>query len=412
MKMIKNAVIVSTSVFAAAVWADVPQVSDVLSIQDSSTREVLVSYTLSSPAIVTLSVETNVTDDVWVPIGDENLWYVSGDANKKVDAGWHELKWLPHKAWPEHVINDSKIRIGVKAWALTCPPEIMTVDLKSENTVNYYSSAAALPGGIQDKRYKTDVLVLRHIPAANVTWTMGAPVGELGRVNNEIAHQVTHTSDYWIGVYEVTQRQYEIITGKRQGYFSNLAYYATRPVDCVSYDSILSDNGFIGILRTRSGVAGFTLPTEAQWEFACRAGEGAALYNGQNLIDGGGYTPNQFVLPLARFIGNSGESNKTLAPADSGPEKGSAPVGSYEPNAWGLYDMLGNLYEWCLDWYQDDISNVDPATGPASGTQRVVRGGWHAEGAWQCRCARRAGFASNSAYGENGFRVACPITAQ
>ena len=129
--MIKNAVIVSTSVFAAAVWADVPQVSDVLSIQDSSTREVLVSYTLSSPAIVTLSVETNVTDDVWVPIGDENLWYVSGDANKKVDAGWHELKWLPHKAWPEHVINDSKIRIGVKAWALDCPPEIMTVDLRN-----------------------------------------------------------------------------------------------------------------------------------------------------------------------------------------------------------------------------------------------------------------------------------------
>ena len=74
--------------------------------------------------------------------------------------------------------------------------------------------------------------------------------------------------------------------------------------------------------------------------------------------------------------------------------------------------MLGNMYEWCLDWYQDDISNVDPATGPASGTQRVIRGGWHAEGAWQCRCARRAGFGSNSAFGENGFRVACPITAQ
>ena len=412
MKMIKNAVIVSTSVFAAAVWADVPQVSDVLSIQDSSTREVLVSYTLSSPAIVTLSVETNVTDDVWVPIGDENLWYVSGDANKKVDAGWHELKWLPHKAWPEHVINDSKIRIGVKAWALDCPPEIMTVDLKSANTVNYYSSAAALPGGVQDKRYKTDVLVLRHIPAANVTWTMGAPVGELGRADNEIAHQVTLAADYWIGVYEVTQRQYEILKGERPAYFSNLEYYATRPVDCVSYDSILGSNGFFENLRNRSGVAGFTLPTEAQWEFACRAGEGAALYNGQNLIDGGGYKPDQFVLPLARFTGNSGESTKQLAPKDSGPEKGSAPVGSYEPNAWGLYDMLGNLYEWCLDWYQDDISKVNPATGPASGTQRVVRGGWHAEGAWQCRCARRAGFGSNSAFGENGFRVACPITAQ
>ena len=410
--MNKNALALVSSLLAATVWADAPQVSDVTATQDYATRRVTVSYTLSAPAIITLSVETNATDDVWVSIGDENLWYVSGDVNKKVENGAHTLSWLPHKAWPDHVITDSRIRIGVKAWALDCPPEIMAVDLKAANTVKYYSSAAALPGGVQDKRYKTDVLVLRHIPAANVTWTMGAPVGELGRVNNEIAHQVTLAADYWIGVYEVTQRQYEILIGNRQGYFSNLKYYATRPVDCVSYDSILGSNGFFENLRNRSGVAGFTLPTEAQWEFACRAGEGAALYNGQNLIDGGGYKPDQFVLPLARFLGNSGESNKTLAPADSGPEKGSAPVGSYEPNAWGLYDMLGNLYEWCLDWYQDDISKVDPATGPASGTQRVVRGGWHAEGAWQCRCARRAGFGSNSAFGENGFRVACPITAQ
>ena len=399
---------------AVLAFATTPEISDVTATQNES-RRVTVGYTLkNASAIITLSVETNVTDDVWVSIGDENLTHVAGEANKIVEPGTRSLTWLPHKAWPDHLIADGKIRIGVKAWALEEPPEIMVVDLKAANTVNYYSSAAALPGGVQDKRYKTDVLVLRHIPAANVTWTMGAPVGELGRVNNEIAHQVTLAADYWIGVYEVTQRQYEILIGKRQGYFSNLEYYATRPVDCVSYDNILGSNGFIENLRNRTGVAGFTLPTEAQWEFACRAGEGAALYNGQNLIDdkNAGYTPDQFVLPLARFTGNSGESTKQLAPKDSGPEKGSAPVGSYEPNAWGLYDMLGNMYEWCLDWYQDDISKVDPATGPASGTQRVIRGGWHAEGAWQCRCARRAGFGSNSAFGENGFRVACPITAQ
>ena len=413
--MKKNIIVLASSVFAAAVFAaDVPQVSNITATQSIESRKVTVSYNLNTKAIVTLTVETNRVADVWEPIGDEKLWYVSGDANKVVEAGKHTLTWLPHKAWPNNIITDSKIRIGVKAWALDCPPEIMTVDLKSANTVNYYSSAAALPGGVQDKRYKTDVLVLRHIPAANVTWTMGAPVGELGRADNEIAHQVTLAADYWIGVYEVTQRQYEILKGERPAYFSNLEYYATRPVDCVSYDKILGSNGFFENLRNRSGVAGFTLPTEAQWEFACRAGEGAALYNGQNLIDdkNAGYTPDQFVLPLARFTGNSGESTKQLAPKDSGPEKGSAPVGSYEPNAWGLYDMLGNMYEWCLDWYQDDISNVDPATGPASGTQRVIRGGWHAEGAWQCRCARRAGFGSNSAFGENGFRVACPITAQ
>ena len=409
MNVIKNTLVVASSVLAATVWADAPQVSNVSSTQDSATRKVTVAYTVSAPAIVTLSVETNVADNVWAPIGDENLWYVSGDANKKVEAGDHTLTWLPHKAWPDHVITDSRIRIGVKAWALDCPPEIMAVDLKAANTVNYYSSAAALPGGVQDKRYKTDVLVLRHIPAANVTWTLGAPKGELGRSDNEVAHQVTLAADYWIGVYEVTQRQYEILTGTRQGYFSNPDYYATRPVDCVSYDGILKSNGFIGLLRTRSGITGFTLPTEAQWEFACRAGEGAALYNGQNLIES---NPNYYVAPLARFDYNSGESNGKLAASDSGPERGSALVGSYEPNAWGLYDMLGNMFEWCLDWYQEDISNVDPATGPASGTQRVVRGGWHALGAWQCRCARRAAYAPSAAYGEHGFRVACPIVSE
>ena len=398
---------------AVLAFATTPEISDVTATQNES-RRVTVGYTLkNASAIITLSVETNVTDDVWVSIGDENLTHVAGEANKIVEPGTRSLTWLPHKAWPDHLIADGKIRIGVKAWALEEPPEIMAVDLKAANTVNYYSSAAALPGGVQDRRYKTDVLVLRHIPAANVTWTMGSPETELGRnANNEYAHQVTLGADYWIGVYEVTQRQYENLKGEKKGHYNNPDYYATRPVDCCSYDQALGSDSFIVRLRQISGISGFTFPTEAQWEFACRAGEGAALYNGQNLIDGGGYKPDQFVLPLARFLGNSGESNKTLAPADSGPEKGSAPVGSYEPNAWGLYDMLGNMYEWCLDWYQHDISNVDPATGPASGTQRVVRGGWHAEGAWQCRCARRAGFASNSAFGENGFRVACPITAQ
>ena len=407
--MKKNIIVLASSVFAAAVLAaDVPQVSNITATQSIASREVTVSYTLNTRAIVTLSVETNRIDDVWEPIGDEKLWYVSGDANKVVEAGARKLVWLPHKAWPNNIITDSKIRIGVKAWALDCPPEIMAVDLKAANTVNYYSSAAALPGGVQDKRYKTDVLVLRHIPAANVTWTMGAPKGELGRGNNEVAHQVTLGADYWIGVYEVTQRQYEILTGKRQGYFSNPNYYATRPADCVSYNSILSDSGFIGLLRKRSGIAGFTLPTEAQWEFACRAGEGAALYNGQNLSD---KHEDANVGLLARYRYNSGESD-ALAPADSGPELGSAPVGSYEPNAWGLYDMLGNVMEWCLDWFQDDLRGVDPEIGPESGSSRAVRGGWHRWEVEGCRCSFRGGYPSTAAWGENGFRVACPIVAE
>ncbi|MGN0833785.1 MAG: formylglycine-generating enzyme family protein [Kiritimatiellia bacterium] len=407
--MKKHALVFASSVFAAVVWADAPQVSNVSSTQDPTTRKVTVAYTLSAPAIVTLSVETNVADEVWAPIGDENLWYVSGAANKKVAAGEHTLTWLPHKAWPNHVITDSKIRIGVKAWALDCPPEIMAVDLKAANTVNYYSSAAALPGGVQDKRYKTDVLVLRHIPAANVTWTMGSPTTELGRNNgNEYAHQVTLEADYWIGVYEITQRQYEHLTGLKPAYFNHPDYYATRPVDCCSYDTVVGSDGFIVRLRNLSGLSGFTLPTEAQWEFACRAGEGAALYSGQNLAS---KTEDANLGLLARYRYNSGETS-SLAPQNSGPELGSAPVGSYAPNAWGIYDLFGNVMEWCLDWYQDDISEVDPATGPTSGSNRAVRGGWHRSEGAQCRSAFRGSYPSSAGWGENGFRVACPIAAE
>ena len=396
---------------AVLAFATTPEISDVTATQNES-RRVTVGYTLkNASAIITLSVETNVTDDVWVSIGDENLTHVAGEANKIVEPGTRSLTWLPHKAWPDHLIADGKIRIGVKAWALEEPPEIMAVDLKAANTVNYYSSAAALPGGVQDRRYKTDVLVLRHIPAANVTWTMGSPETELGRnANNEYAHQVTLGADYWIGVYEVTQRQYENLKGEKKGHYNNPDYYATRPVDCCSYDQALGSDSFIVRLRQISGISGFTFPTEAQWEFACRAGEGAALYNGQNLSD---KSKDANLGLLARYDYTSGEGEiGNLAPQNSGPEMASALVGSYAPNAWGLYDMLGNVLEWCVDWYQDDLRTVDPATGPTSGNQRVVRGGWHHTKANGCRCAWRTGDPPNAAWAEHGFRVACPIMAQ
>ena len=151
----------------------------------------------------------------------------------------------------------------------------------------------------------------------------------------------------------------------------------------------MGSNGFFENLRNRSGVAGFTLPTEAQWEFACRAGEGAALYNGQNLSD---KREDANVGLLARYRYNSGESD-ALAPADSGPELGSAPVGSYEPNAWGLYDMIGNVWELC----KKEGSAV-----------------WRRGGAWNgtvggCRSACRRTFSTDGTDPAIGFRVVSPI---
>ncbi len=171
----------------------------------------------------------------------------------------------------------------------------MVIDLSggtgaSSYPVTYLSSVPA--GGWADT-YKTTKLVLRKIPAG--TFTMGSPTGELGRQSDEIQHTVTLTKAFYIGVFEVTQRQWELVMGNRPSYFNNSAYYATRPVEQVSYNDVrenpansaISPNwpassqvhpdSFMGKLRSKTGFATFDLPTESQWEYACRAGTVTAL---------------------------------------------------------------------------------------------------------------------------------------
>lgn len=403
--------------------ASVPVVSNVTTTQNSA-RRVIVNYTLSEePGIVTLTAQTNRGDNVWVDVDDANLTYVSGDVNKVVPVGDHSLTWLPHKSWPDQLITGGNIRIGVKAWATNAPPDYMVVSLVSSGSVEFYSSAAAVPFGVTNDIYKTDYLVMRKIPAANVRWRMGSPVTpeELGRNANEVPHEVMLTNDYYIGIYPVTQRQYQRIQNSRPAYFSLESDYMTRPVEQVSFEMVramagygcdwpkdghkVPDSSFIGRLRTLTGVNGFDLPTEAQWEFACRAGSGAALYDGNELVD---RTISSTLNPLARYA-REGRVNWGMPPSDSTAAHGTAKVGSYLPNAWGIYDMLGNVKEWCLDYYQDSPIGFDVERGPESGEKRVSRGANFNEEANMCRCAWRSGSLINSAYPSNGFRLACSV---
>lgn len=414
----------AASAVAASALAAVPEVSGIVATQDSASRKVTVNYTLANePAIVTLSVETN-SPNGWVSIGDENLTHVAGDANKIVETGARSLTWVPHKAWPNQFVNDGNIRVGVKAWATNAPPEIMAVNLKAAKTVRYYSSAAALPGGVTNDLYKTDILVMRLIPAANVTWTMGSPTTEAQRIAaRETSHEVTLTEDYWIGVYELTQRQWELVMGARpSSHFNADEYYATRPVENVgatyvgmrgASDSFcwpqaghkVADYSFLGKLRAHSGLDGFELPTDAQWEFACRAGNGAAIYTGKEI---GGNVTSANLATVARYKGNDGFVNGSTSPDKAcSPANGTAKVGSYEPNAWGLYDMLGNVYERCLDWYTESPVGLDPEVGPASGSDRVIRGGSWNQPAADCRCANRGGWGPSATWAGLGVRIAC-----
>ena len=419
--MNKKNLLVSILLAGLGATAAVPVVSNVTTTQNAS-RRVTVNYTLSEePGIVTLTAQTNRGDNVWVDVGDENLTFVSGDVNKVVPVGDHSLTWLPHKSWPDQLITGGNIRIGVKAWAKDAPPDYMAVSLSATGTVRYYASAEAVPFGVTNDLYKTEMLLMRKIPAANVEWRMGSPTTEVGRTGGrETPHVVALADDYYIGVYPVTQRQYQLLMNARPAYFSLESEYATRPVERVSYDDLrgvkangydwpkdghaVKADGFIGRLRAQTGLDGFDLPTEAQWEFACRAGCGSALYNG---LETGTSDSSANLNPLARYANNGGRPNGTVPGEGSSSEVGTAKVGCYQPNAWGLYDMLGNVWEWCLDWYQESPVGFDVATGPASGSARMYRGGSWYNAAGYCRCAARYSIAPSDSYHNIGFRIAC-----
>ena len=407
---------------AAFVTSAAPVVSDIVLSQSGNT--VTINYTLSGETgIVTVDVQTNRGDDVWVSIGGKHLTHFAGDANRKVEPGAHTITWKPHKAWPDNKVTEN-VKAVVSAWSLLAPPDYMVVSLVASNTVNYYTCAENVPFGIMNDLYKTECLVMRKCPAANVQWRMGSPTTENGRTAaRETPHVVTLGDDYYIGVYQVTQRQYELLMNARPSYFNLTADYATRPVEKVTYENLrgtasagydwpnnghaVMNGGFIGKLRALSGEEGFDLPTDAQWEFACRAGCGAALYNGKELD---GLTTSANLKPLARYARNGGLANGRDPDAGCTASNGTAKVGSYEPNAWGLYDMLGNVWEWCLDWYQESPIGFDAATGPESGSSRVIRGGRWSSDADIHRCAYRnnQGPSANPNY-TIGFRLACSI---
>jgi uncharacterized protein (TIGR02145 family) len=262
------------------------------------------------------------------------------------------------------------------------------------------------PGGVEEgwtDEYKTTKLVLRRIPAG--TFTMSSPTNETGRYSGEILHEVTLSRPCYMGVFEVTQKQWELATGTNPSQYPG----DTRPVDSVSYDAVrgtsagaswpagghaVDPGSFIGILREKTGLD-FDLPTEAQWEYACRAGTGTSLNSGKNITT---HTICTNLDEVARYYFDGGRTNRHAA------------VGSYLPNAWGLYDCHGNVWEWCLDWYGAYPADAarDPA-GAASGTSRVLRGGSWDSIARDCRSANRTYSSPEKSSDTCGLRLAYPV---
>lgn len=415
---------------SASLMASAPVVSDVVMAQSRGGGKVTVDYTIDLPAIVTLDVQTNVdlkasanAVDGWVSVGDIHLRSVSGDVNRLVQDGDRRILWHPDKDWPEGG-KIPNVRAVVTAWATNSPPDYVVIDLQKPYGVRYYVSPEAFPeGNCTSRVYKTDKLVMRRIPAAGVEWMMGSPSGEYGRENvntsaKETRHAVTLDEDFYIGIFPVTRKQFTWFLSTTPPAAADETFQA-RESAYLSYDSIrgsVSDgvdwpntgietvgaNSLLKKIRDRHGFA-FDIPTEAQWEYACRAGSGSSLNIGVSPTDKS--TPS---LAEYRMVVGHARNVKDVE------------VGTTVPNAWGIYDMHGTeARTWCRDWFTADLGSDDDhvGNGPASGTARVLRGPCFGSYDNEIRSANRhkSGCAPNrsntgSYTGDIGMRLWLPVT--
>ncbi|HPE35333.1 MAG TPA: SUMF1/EgtB/PvdO family nonheme iron enzyme, partial [Bacteroidales bacterium] len=249
--------------------------------------------------------------------------------------------------------------------------EIITVTQSSKTTFSFDVSET------KDFTETVANLNLEMVFVKGGTFTMGCTSEQESDCNNDEkpSHQVT-ISDFYIGKYEVTQKQWREIMGDNPSYFKNCD---NCPVEQVSWNDIQK---FIEKLNQRTGKY-FRLPTEAEWEFAARGGRQSRGFK---------YAGSNNIGEVAEYDGNNNKSTK--------------PVGGRKANELGIYDMSGNVWEWCSDWYgsYSSGSQINPQ-GPSSGSSRVLRGGGWLDGAQDCRVSYRNGGTPDSHAGY-GFRLA------
>jgi len=266
--------------------------------------------------------------------------------------------------------------IGI--WAQTQSGVIQDVNLNNGKTITIYSN-----GTWKEKVFKKPTIAWVSIPAG--TFTMGSPISEVNRNSDEIQHQVI-LSAFKMSKYEVTFEQYDLFcdaTGRSkpsdEGWGRD-----NRPVINVSWYDATAFAEWMGC----------RLPTEAEWEYACRAGSTTPYNTGNNLTTSQanylGYYPNNII-----YWGEY--------------EQKTSPVGSFAANAYGLFDMHGNVLEWCSDWYRDYSASAQTnPKGTSSGSYRVVRGGSWDHSVNYCRAARRDGYSPGTHHRSIGIRLVSP----
>ena len=383
--------------------------------QDEATGKVTIGYTLEGdPGVVTVDVTTN-----GVSIGGEHLRRLGGDVNRKIKTtGAKTITWIPDSGMRGFALTNDDVRVVVTAWPTNNLPDYLVVDLSMYGKYYFYPNEGQLPHGVSSHVYKTDQLVMRKIHAAGQRFRMGSPSTETGRTDaDEKIHYVSFTNDFYLGIYELTKGQAKALIFEKAAdnasgaELPHTAEYDEYPYEGIPYDRLRgSTSGWPQVARGGGStsfaapharqVSGLCvdLPTDAEWEFACRAGESAARYDGTD--------DDSTLTNLAWYSANA---DGTMHP-----------VGLKQPNAWGLYDMYGNAREWTLVWYERyDLNSeqIDPPgwTGKNSGGynadqdgnyNRVARGGSYASAAAECRSASRQKTHKDTTVGM-GMRLWC-----
>jgi formylglycine-generating enzyme required for sulfatase activity len=226
--------------------------------------------------------------------------------------------------------------------------------------------------------FKTASLGMEFVWIPPGTFMMGSPETEEGRYSRELLHEVTLSKGFYMQTTEVTQGQWTAVMGHNPSHFTGCGLDC--PVESVSWNDVQE---FIRRLNENSEGEYYRLPKEAEWEYACRAGTSSRFNTGdsESDLDRAGW-----------YRKNSGLKTH--------------PVGLKEPNDWGLYDMHGNVWEWCRDWYgaYSEYPIIDP-TGPTNGALRVIRGGAWSSPAGSCRTAYRGRLDPDYRHHGLGFRL-------
>ena len=316
-----------------------------------------------------------------------------------LSAGRHRVTWDAAADGCTAVSSALKVSLSLVRY----PEKYLVVDISNgaRSTSHSVSYLDAPPdGGFNTDEYKTKKIAFRLIPAG--TFVMGSPITEWGRAVGAVErqHVVTITKPFYMALFEMTRAQYTALTGKNPG--DNRGVGSTRPLSNCALTSFRGTgstpgtSSVLGVLSRKTGLT-FELPSEAQWEWACRAGTDTPYNNGVPVSDSDSFEA------AALATGRSSQNSASPA-AHAGWH---TVVGSYAPNAWGLYDMHGNVREILRDRYVDEMPStpvVDPVGGN-SGTNFCWRGGSHAVTAVNCRSAARAKWGEGIGSTQGGYRV-------